>query len=234
VKDSGIGIPLDKQHLLFQPFSQADSSTTRKYGGTGLGLSIVRRLAELMGGEVGVSSAEGQGTRFWFSIRVGRIALGADTRQLARDWPHETDALASSPEIPVDFSKARVLVVEDNPVNRKVIEALLKKQGVDFASVENGQEAVTVIRKGDAFDLILMDCQMPIMDGFEATARIREWEQEGGRPHLPIVALTAGAFEEDRQHCIEVGMDDFLAKPVRVSELSAALKKWIIGAPHSA
>ncbi|MEN9480494.1 MAG: hypothetical protein RLZZ298_1889 [Pseudomonadota bacterium] len=227
VKDSGIGIPLDKQHLLFKPFSQADSSTTRKYGGTGLGLSIVRSLAELMGGEVGLASEEGQGTRFWFSIRVGRLAPGTDTRQLPRDWPQDTDALARSTEIPVDFSQARVLVVEDNPVNRKVIEALLKKQGVAFASVENGQEAVRVIQRGDVFDLVLMDCQMPIMDGFEATANIREWEQAAGQAHLPIVALTAGAFEEDRQHCLEVGMDDFLAKPVRVSELSAALKKWI-------
>jgi signal transduction histidine kinase/ActR/RegA family two-component response regulator len=228
VTDSGIGIPLDKQHLLFQPFSQADSSTTRKYGGTGLGLSIVRSLAELMGGEVGLSSVEGQGTRFWFTVCVGRVAVGSDTRKLSRDWPQETDVAGRSVEPPVDFSNARVLVVEDNPVNRKVIEALLKKQGVVCASVENGQQAVTVIQSGEVFDLVLMDCQMPIMDGFEATTRIREWELAGGRAHLPIVALTAGAFEEDRQHCIEVGMDDFLAKPVRVSELSAALRKWIV------
>jgi signal transduction histidine kinase/ActR/RegA family two-component response regulator len=234
VKDSGIGIPLDKQGLLFKPFSQADSSTTRKYGGTGLGLSIVRSLAELMGGEVGVNSAEGQGTHFWFKIQVGRIKTGINTRLSVRDLPTESDAVASTKEILPDFSKARVLVVEDNAVNSKVIEALLKKQGVTFASVENGQEAVSAIQNGDFFDLVLMDCQMPILDGFEATKRIREWEREGERSHLPIVALTAGAFEEDRQRCTEVGMDDFLAKPLRVSELSAALKKWLVSSQGQA
>ena len=227
VKDSGIGIPLEKQGLLFQPFSQADSSTTRKYGGTGLGLSIVRRLADLMGGSVGVSSTAGQGARFWFTVRLGLLAPGADTRQLSREWAQEIPALAVPASKPVDFSKARLLVVEDNPVNRKVIEALLKKQGAMFMSVENGEEAVLAIERGENFDLILMDCQMPVMDGFAATARIRQWEQAGGHRHLPVVALTAGAFEEDRQHCLEVGMDDFLAKPVKVSELTAALEKWL-------
>ncbi len=228
VQDSGIGIPLEKQGLLFQPFSQADSSTTRKYGGTGLGLSIVRRLAELMGGEVGVSSETGQGARFWFSIRLALVEAGTDARQSPRDF--ERDFLrADLKEAAPDFSNARVLVVEDNPVNRKVIQALLKKQGLAFATAENGQEAVLAIRDNGPFNLVLMDCQMPVMDGFEATLKIREWEQENGRARLAVVALTAGAFEEDRQHCIDVGMDDFLAKPVKVSELTAALKKWILG-----
>ena len=226
VHDTGIGVPLDKQSLLFQPFSQADSSTTRKYGGTGLGLSIVRRLAELMGGEVGVSSEVGRGARFWFSIRVALVETGSDTRQVARD-----SAFAVPPvdvDIAADFSNARILVVEDNPVNRKVIEALLRKLGLTFVTVENGLEAVAAVQGSIPFDLVLMDCQMPVLDGFEATRQIRQWEQASGRARLPVVALTAGAFEEDRQHCSAVGMDDFLAKPLKVSELTAVLKKWLL------
>jgi nitrogen fixation negative regulator NifL len=223
VVDSGIGVPLQAQAKLYQPFSQVDMSTTRKYGGTGLGLSIVRTLAELMGGAVGVESAAGQGSRFWFSARAGLVQAGAEGRQPSRGGSAAPDA-AGRVAMPLSGT---VLVVEDNLTNRKVVEALLRKRGLEVASVENGQEAVDAITRGPRPDLVLMDCQMPVMDGFEATGRIRQWEAAHGRQRLPIVALTAGAFEEDRDHCLAVGMDDFLAKPVSVKELDAALGNWL-------
>lgn len=223
VTDSGIGIPSDKLSLLFKAFSQADSSTTREYGGTGLGLSIVSSLAKLMGGEVGVESEAGKGSRFWFRIPADVLQTGEESRHVERSIETRRDALASGK------LSGRVLVVDDNPVNRKVVETLLKKLGIQADCLENGQEAVDVILSGARPDLVLMDVQMPVMDGLAATARIRQWEKDGGQPHLTIVALTAGAFEEDRQHCIAAGMDDFLPKPIRMDELTAALGKWLGG-----
>ena len=219
VTDSGIGIPADKQALLFKPFSQADSSTTREYGGTGLGLSIVHRLAELMGGEVGVDSEAGQGARFWFRIRVGRLPEGVERRRGERDGGTESGL---APGL-----VGRVLVVEDNPVNRAVIEALLGRLGVLVDSVDNGRQAVEFITGGGRPDLVLMDVQMPVMDGIKATECIRRRERESVRRRLPIVALTAGAFEEDRQRCLAAGMDAFLSKPVKLEELAAVLGQWL-------
>lgn len=120
-----------------------------------------------------------------------------------------------------------VLIVEDNPTNRRVIEALLSKQGIQFTSVQNGEEAVSLITQGLLPALVLMDCQMPVMDGYEATQAIRKWEKDNDKPRLPIIALTASVFEEDRNHCIAVGMDDFLTKPVDITRLTSALSKWI-------
>jgi CheY-like chemotaxis protein len=215
VTDSGIGIAREKQDLLFKPFSQADSSTTREYGGTGLGLSIVRSLALLMGGDVGVDSESGQGARFWFRIRAE--ALDAESRQM----PHTAES-GTAPAV-----AGLVLVVEDNPTNRKVVEALLGKMGLRARCVENGQEAVEAVTRGTPPDLILMDIQMPLMNGIEATEIIRRWERDNGRPPLPIVALTAGAFEDDRQQCLAAGMDDFLAKPVNMNALAAVMAQWL-------
>jgi len=223
VSDTGVGIPEDKQALLFQPFSQVDASTTRVYGGSGLGLSIVRKLARLMDGDAYVSSTAGEGSRFWFRVNVQSVALGQERRRRERDGE-------PSPvwQVPQSLDQAGyVLVVEDNLTNRKVIEMLLKKQGVRFESVENGEAAVKVIASGAAPALVLMDCQMPVMDGFEATSRIRTWEARMGGRRVPIVALTAGALEEDRQRCLSVGMDDFLTKPIDFKELTAALQKWL-------
>lgn len=221
VADSGIGIPLDKQDQLFKPFSQMDASTTRKYGGTGLGLSIVRNLANLMGGNVGIESREGDGAKIWFRIPVLKVKENEEKRQYQR---HD---LADSVNTSETVRGGYVLVVEDNPVNRKVVEALLKKQGARFKSVENGKEALDSITAGALPDLILMDCQMPIMDGYEATAKIRQWEKDNGLAPLPIVALTAAAFEEDYEHCKAVGMNDFLVKPVNLNSLTQLLEKWI-------
>jgi signal transduction histidine kinase/ActR/RegA family two-component response regulator len=220
VIDTGIGISADQQSLLFQPFAQADSSTTRQFGGTGLGLSIVRNLAHLMGGEVGVESAVGRGSRFWFRIRADRVATGADSRQAARF----ADARISLEEPRL---AGRVLVVEDNQTNQRVIESLLGKLGVTRVLVADGQQAVSAIALGEPVDLILMDLQMPVMDGYAATQRIRQWETEHGRPRCPIIALTADAFEEDRQRCLAAGMDDFLTKPVAFDTLSSMLGHWL-------
>ncbi|MDD2885679.1 MAG: response regulator, partial [Dechloromonas sp.] len=227
---SGIGIAEEKQALLFQAFSQADNSTTRKYGGTGLGLSIVRSLAELAGGSVGVSSEVGEGARFWFSLQAGIVNEEKECRKRDRE-----PALTSSELLSATANTALaspnhegcILVVEDNRTNRKVIEVLLQKLGLKFLSVENGQEAVSAFDAGTQIALVLMDCQMPVMDGFEATREIRQREQLRKLPRLPIVALTAGAFEEDRQNCLAAGMDDFLPKPVNFNALKNALSQWI-------
>jgi signal transduction histidine kinase/CheY-like chemotaxis protein len=221
VSDSGIGIPLDKQALLFNRFSQADSSTTRQYGGTGLGLSIVRSLAELMGGEVGVESDAGKGARFWFQIRAERLADIAEKPALA----HEGTRLrmAETAEALVGF----VLVVEDTLLNRKVIGAFLKRLGIRAEMVENGQQAVDAIMAGLRPDLILMDVQMPVMDGVQATQQIRLWEKDADLPPLPIIALTAGAFAEDRERCLAAGMDDFLTKPINLDALKSTLARWL-------
>ena len=219
VSDTGIGIDADALEHIFQPFSQADSSTTRKYGGTGLGLSIVGKLAELMGGSVGVTSQPGQGSRFWFRVRLGCVATQSERRHHDRPSP-----VVTCHALP---SQRQILVVEDSLTNRLVVETMLGKLGYQVKTLENGQEAVDAIRLGLTPGLILMDCQMPVMDGFTATTRIREWEAQQQSPRLPIVALTAGVFEEDKERCHAVGMDDFLAKPLSFNDLASLLKRWL-------
>ena len=224
VADTGIGIPAAKQALLFKPFSQGDNSTTRQFGGTGLGLSIVRSLARLMGGDVGVASEEGQGARFWFRIEVAIAEPGQDARGMERadGQPRGDGAPAAVPAL-----TGHVLVVEDNPTNRKVIEALLAKLGLRVSIAQDGRQGLDAVIYGDDIDLVLMDIQMPVMDGLEATRQIRRWEQEGGRGHLPVIALTADAYEDDRQNARAAGMDDFLAKPVVMQTLEAMLRQWL-------
>jgi signal transduction histidine kinase/ActR/RegA family two-component response regulator len=221
VSDTGIGITEGERAQLFQPFLQLDSSVTRPYAGTGLGLSIVRSLARLMGGEVGVDSLAGSGSRFWFRIRCGLLAVPAAAAPRVAPGPEAVPSTAQA--------LRRILLVEDNPTNRKVIEALLAKRGYQVASVQNGQQALEAITRGDAPDLVLMDCQMPVMGGLEATERIRRWERDQNRTRLPIVALTAGAFEDDRDHCLAAGMDDFVTKPVDFVGLPKVIAKWLQG-----
>ena len=233
VSDTGIGIPQKTQALLFQPFSQADASTTRRYGGSGLGLSIVRQLARLMGGDAGVDSNTGQGARFWFTLRANAIPPGEESAADAATSANSSTAASGS-----DNLAGRILVVDDNPVNRKVVCAMLKKRGLSCYCVEDGQQAVELISgaKGSQLrpDLILMDCQMPVLDGYDATRQIRQWEADHGHGHLTIVALTAGAFAEDRKRCIAAGMDDFLTKPVSIDKLAAMLARWLPGADAGA
>jgi PAS domain S-box-containing protein len=227
VSDTGIGIPADKQALLFNPFSQADSSTTRQFGGTGLGLSLVRSMAMLMGGDVGIDSEAGRGSRFWFRIRADLLAPGTDSREEVRLPTVGADGTAACGQAAA-FT-GHILVVDDNTTNRMVLKAMLDKPGVQCAFAENGQQAVDAITGGMAADLVLMDCQMPILDGYQATRRIRHWEAEHDRPRLTIVALTASAYEDDRQNCLDAGMDDFLTKPIAIEKLMATLEHWLAG-----
>ena len=209
VLDTGIGMSPEHQALVFDAFEQAQSSTTRQYGGTGLGLSIARRLARLMGGEAGVESEPGRGSRFWFTVclkRSGRVPRN------------------ESPSPGGHFrSGARVLLVEDNDINQEVARELLESVGLVVDVAENGAEAVDRVR-AESYDLIFMDLQMPVMGGIEATRKIREMPQGRG---TPILAMTANAFPEDRRECLNAGMNDHVAKPVEVRELYAALARWI-------
>lgn len=229
VTDTGIGISAVDIEGLFEPFAQADDSITRQYGGTGLGLSIVRSLSRLMGGQVGVDSEPGKGSRFWLRLPVDLVAQGASPTQ-ARV---AAAAAALTPASTAALPGGRVLVVEDHPGNRSLMVALLTRLGLTVALAEDGQQAVDAIMRGDAVDLVLMDLQMPVMDGYAASERIRQWEAaEGGdRRRLPIVALSADAFEEDRRRCISAGMDDFLAKPIVVATLKSMLSRWLPAAP---
>ncbi|GAB4398680.1 MAG: hypothetical protein OHK0048_10750 [Rhodoferax sp.] len=230
VRDTGIGIPADKLGLLFKPFSQTDTSTTRQFGGTGLGLSILRSLAEMLGGQAGVESEPAKGSRFWFRIRAQCVDATPET---ALDLNLDA-AVQDQDDIVL---RGHVLVVEDNLVNCLVIEGLLTQLGLGVSLANNGQEALDRLRQGESADLILMDVQMPVMDGYAATAAIRQWERENARRPTPIIALTADAFEEDRKRCLHAGMDDFLTKPVALPALRTALGRWLAQggdcAPHS-
>jgi PAS domain S-box-containing protein len=220
VSDSGVGITPEQHARLFQPFSQADSSTTRQFGGSGLGLSIVLRLAQLMGGDVGIDSEPGQGARFWFRVRV-------PIQTEAQDLPQTTAELEA---VPVRDLTGTVLIAEDNPVNRMVIMAMLGEldgSGLSVTVVEDGQQALDFITQGGAPDLVLMDVQMPVMGGLAATEQIRLWEADHAQPRTTIVALTANAFEEDRQKCLVSGMDDFLVKPLDMEKLQTMLVRWL-------
>ncbi len=225
VRDTGIGIAPDKLELLFKPFSQTDSSTTREFGGSGLGLSIVRSLAEAMDGTAGVQSQSGQGSRFWFSVPAQRVVVGEEMRQSVR--PVSPEAGTSGNGV---APGKHVLVVEDNPVNSMVVESMLTQLQVKVTVARDGQQAVDAITRATPQampDLVLMDLQMPVMDGYGATRCIRQWEADHQRAHLPILALTADAFEEDRQRCLAAGMDSFMTKPLALPALTAALAKWL-------
>jgi PAS domain S-box-containing protein len=212
VKDTGIGMSPDLQARIFEKFTQGDTSSKREYGGTGLGLAITRQLVELMGGKISVSSTEGKGTTFLFNLHLGDVET-SDAQE-----PEPPPAPPSGPELDAD-----ILLVEDNLVNQKVATAMLKKLGCRVTVAPNGARALEqiAIKK---FNLIFMDCQMPIMDGFETTRAIRQ--MVGPIREIPIVAMTAHALKEDRQRCLDVGMNDYLAKPVHREKLLAVLENY--------
>ena len=213
VKDTGIGMSPELQARVFEKFTQGDASSKRKYGGTGLGLAITKQLVELMGGTISVTSELGTGTSFDFNFKLPDLESVEEDAEAAA--PVESEAL---PKI-----KARILLVEDNLVNQKVALAMLKKLGCRVSLAPNGAQALKQI-PDHKFDLIFMDCQMPILDGFETTRAIRQ--MVGAIRDIPIVAMTAHALKEDREQCLEAGMDDYIAKPVHRDKLIAVLRKY--------
>ncbi|MBT8128309.1 MAG: response regulator [Gammaproteobacteria bacterium] len=211
VEDTGIGIEAHVKNELFNEFTQADGSTTRKYGGTGLGLAIVKQLVEMMHGEFGVDSTPGLGSTFWFQIPLDISA--------EQTLPASTDDVQSLPA----KLDGHVLLVEDNPINQMIAQKMLEKIGLESTVASDGQQALDRLAQG-AFDAVLMDCQMPVMDGFEATRRIKEQDVS---LKLPIIAMTANVMEGDRDKCIEAGMNDYIGKPVIEAELKKVLLRWL-------
>ena len=223
MSDTGVGIDATHHERLFEAFTQVDEQSTRRHGGTGLGLAICKRLVELMDGELGVESKVGVGSTFWFSVPLPVT----DDRPAAVETKR-----VSAPSSPTDA--LRLLAVDDNEINRAVIEHLAQSLGYRLELAEGGREAIERVTGGERYALVLMDCQMPEVDGYTATGQIRAWEAGRGAPRIPIIAVTAHALEGEREKVLAAGMDDFLPKPVRLEALRAMVEKWGHAEPPSA
>ncbi len=215
IVDTGIGMTPEQLSKLFRPFTQATASTRRKFGGTGLGLAICKRLVELMNGEIGARSEPGAGSEFWFTVKLLASRCGV---------PARIQTVKSSRLKTENSSAFRVLLVEDNTINQKVAQMMIRDLGYQVDVASNGTEALRALT-AKTYDLIFMDCLMPEMDGFETTRRIRASGQQGMR--IPIIAMTANAFAQDREECLAAGMTDYLSKPVRQQELKEKLEHWL-------
>ena len=220
VTDTGPGIAEDTIRRLFQPFVQADESTSRKHGGTGLGLAIASRIVEQMGGELSVDSVPGAGATFWFEVHLPAAPPDLQPQDNLESGYTGYEQLAPAE----DSDTLDVLVVEDNPVNQLYCQAVLERLGHRVSLAGDGFAAVEMAATRP-FDLILMDCQMPILDGFQATLRLRQAETAAGMPRRRIVAVTATAMDEDRQRCIDAGMDDVLIKPFSPEDIARAIER---------
>ena len=218
VHDTGIGIAPEKQALIFEAFAQVDGSATRRFGGAGLGLTITRQIVRLMGGDIGVNSSLGNGSAFWFTVALPR----ASQRVLS-----DSGKMAAFKPPTVQFAGKRILLVEDDESNAEIAMVLLRRLGPSITHVANGALAVAAYREAE-YDMVIMDCQMPVMDGLEATRQIRAYEKQN--PHskrTPITALTAHSFDGYREECLAADMDDYMTKPVSSDDFLIMLHRWI-------
>jgi signal transduction histidine kinase/ActR/RegA family two-component response regulator len=224
VTDTGIGIAANDRAKLFEPFRQADSSTTRRFGGTGLGLAISRQLVALMDGDIGLESESGRGSTFWFSVPFSRSTKPALL-------PIEGGSAGPVAASPVNRPpRGKVLIVEDNKLNQMVAQAIIEQLGFSTDLVQDGVQALEALARS-SYAAVLMDCQMPEMDGYSTTERIRSLEGSGMR--TPVIAMTAAALDGDRERCLDAGMDDYIAKPIRPEEVEEVLGRWTSGRSHS-
>jgi PAS domain S-box-containing protein len=227
VRDTGIGFRQDRAASLFQPFTQDDASSTRRYGGTGLGLTISKQLVELMGGRIGVESKEGKGSTFWFMAvfeKPSRLDTSTDAKEKC-PTPSVGSAHPHPGALP-ENCHGRILVAEDNRVNQEVAIAILRKLGYQADVAADGEETIRALQQAD-YDAVLMDCAMPRMDGYEATRQVRKGLSGTRNPNIPIIAITADAMSGDRDKCLQAGMSDYLAKPIEPRQLAEVLQKWM-------
>ncbi|NOZ68636.1 MAG: response regulator [Deferribacteres bacterium] len=223
ITDTGTGIPADKLKSIFESFTQVGGSSTGKYGGTGLGLSISRKLVHMMGGEIRAESEPGKGSAFHFTARFG---LARNTEK------HDTVSRDEGRESGRHGKKFHILLAEDNIINQKLAVRILEKEGHSVKVANNGMEAIEALKK-EPFDLVLMDVQMPVMDGIEAARRIRNSKNGDFDPEIPIIALTAHAFKEDRERCLRAGMNDYISKPFRKQELFRMIERLVPSETYS-
>ena len=226
VTDTGIGIPEQHMGSIFNSFSQVDSTVSRKYGSTGLGLAICRLLAEMMGGATGVSSEEGKGSTFWFTARFERIAPAV--APFEEPGGDDDSGRFTAPNLAVTEGKspAHILVADDNDVYQMIAKTALNRMGYRVDVVANGLEVLRALELVE-YDIVLMDCLMPEMDGYVATAQIRSPDSPVLNHRVPIIAMTANAMKGDRERCLEAGMDDYLAKPIKMSAMADTVARWL-------